>query len=407
MRVRRVVAFIAAGLPLALLGIAGGAKLIDTPEFARSLEDWQFIPPQSIPLISVAIPATEIFLAGAWLIGWRRPLCIALSIGLIAVFTVALVAHMALATAPDCGCLGLILQHEQSLASAEAGLVRNMTMIALLATALIAKPRPSSQEAGRRAPVSRREGSAVCRAGFTLIETILVVIIIALLLFLIAPSLTGARTAARRTASLAQLRSHAAVFATYGIDWADSLPYFTDPGATKTIVRYGRGGALALGFFEAHFAWNYPLADGYYDGQRHQGSFFVPTPWRGSSPFTDYYYPCAFIARPEYWRTPTRRDDGSQLRSTRFAEVHYPSRKSLLVARWPLLEMAEQSGVLGQPWHSTDFAAVDGSARSYQLSEIRPGEPTGDGSNAPGALHVVDFPPAMHTWGGVQGWDFP
>lgn len=66
------------------------------------------------------------------------------------------------------------------------------------------------------------------RAGFTLIETLVVVAIVALLVSIITPSLTRARAAARETACVANLRVWSAAFHLYASEHDGLLPHTDD-----------------------------------------------------------------------------------------------------------------------------------------------------------------------------------
>jgi prepilin-type N-terminal cleavage/methylation domain-containing protein len=83
------------------------------------------------------------------------------------------------------------------------------------------------------------------KTGFTLIELLVVVAIIAVLIAILLPSLGKARSQAKRSKCLANVRSIAVCFKTYYADWSSLLPYATTSGNwpnsywTKLLESYG------------------------------------------------------------------------------------------------------------------------------------------------------------------------
>lgn len=239
-----------------------------------------------------------------------------------------------------------------------------------------------------------RNGTRFPAGAFTLVESILVVLIVALLIALLIPSLGHVRQIAFKTASAANIRSHAAVMATYTNDFSEANPYLTDPHAQYTVFR-GGGINLTVGYFEVHAFWNIALADSYYNGSVSNRSFGTPGHSATSSEI-GYYYSCSFIARPEYWDPSTRSGVG-QWEVTRVHDVVFPGQKALLLDtyRWDS-KRAVTDGV----WQLGMF---DGSVRDG--AGDRPGYAKGDGPGSSGFYHNSDWPPTMHTLNGVRGRD--
>lgn len=246
-------------------------------------------------------------------------------------------------------------------------------------------------------------------AAFSLIELLVTIALVAVLVGLLLPSLSGVRRRGEDARSLANMRGHAAILNAYTSDWREMWPSPLHPDALTVIRNEGRGLVLEVEhYFFTHTIWNYALADMYYDGDPFHESFYPPRYPLGMGAatvrggVTPYHYACVFIAAPGYWRPETR--TGSQQWSPTFAhQVTFPSLKSLLVSFYPLAADLEIGRRSGGPL-STAAAAVDGSAAVWRLNLLLPGYPSGDGLQ-PHGMHAGDFPPAMHTLGGVSGRD--
>ncbi len=135
-------------------------------------------------------------------------------------------------------------------------------------------PRRRSAEPAVAGAAPSRHRPAVA---FTLIEIPVSIIIIAVLVAIIVPTLGFQRTANFDTKSIAFLKSHAATFSLYAADWKDRLPFFTDPSQPTTPVSNpARGFTVQASHFSSHFDWTVALADPYYEGDHHHESFFYP-----------------------------------------------------------------------------------------------------------------------------------
>lgn len=246
--------------------------------------------------------------------------------------------------------------------------------------------------------------------GFTLIETLLAVLIIALLLALLVPSMGSFRETARGAKSLANLRSHVAVFAHYTSDWRDAYPYFTYPQATRTVLRAEQAGVtVEVPYFWAFQYWNVALADRYYDGQPFHDSFYPPAYPDGTGTRelrfgpTPYHYACTFLARPEFWNPARRTYQKDQLGPNFTQDVLFPSQKFLFASSYPVRTMP---GNIVSYEMSSPLAVgfVDGAAAHLPANRCAPGYPNGDGSfNFP--MHQNSWPPGLHTLDGARGRD--
>lgn len=242
---------------------------------------------------------------------------------------------------------------------------------------------------------------AARRAGFTIIEVLVAVAVIAVLLAVSTVSLRQARGAARLAASLANIQSNAQVFHLYSSDFSDVFPYFTHGfGNGATLV----GGGIALGgvrYFDAHHTWPIALADGYFNGNATLKVFRTPRVADGLPLVlmeSDYLYGCVFIASAGFWN-PSTRTGPSQFGATRLSEVVYPDSKALLSEDPSRLPISESSLLV------TSFC--DGAARPTPRVQWRSGYERGDGPQfmAEGAVYFSAPPWPLHTVDGVRGRD--
>lgn len=237
-------------------------------------------------------------------------------------------------------------------------------------------------------------------------------LLIGILMSLLLPALGKTRDHARAIMSVSQLRGHGQIMSMYVGDWDDAWPWFTDPEATKTVIRcQERETSIEIRYFQSGNWWNYALADGYYEGNYDDESFYPPgmpesvatLGVRGGP--TPYAYGCAFIARPEFWH-PESRTGPNQWGYTRASEVLYPAKKVLLISDWPMITKLQD--IILPPLHTitipTEMCFVDGSAVSLPVAELKPGYEMGDGPFQ-GFVHLADYPFSAHTLGGVRGRD--
>lgn len=118
---------------LGVLFIAGIAKIIDVPEFARALLTWKYIPRGLVMPLAYGVPLSELGLGLLWFLRLGRRTAVLGAGMLLIVFTATYLYHtLDPGLPPDCGCLGRIIQYEAQ-QSAIGGLVlRNGGLLALL-----------------------------------------------------------------------------------------------------------------------------------------------------------------------------------------------------------------------------------------------------------------------------------
>lgn len=391
-----------------LVGASGLLKFIDLDEFRAVLKQWTLIPSAAIPWLTVIVPSIELMLAGAWwLAPTRRRLVAVLTLGLLGLFTFAYALQSSHTPALPCGCFGAIVP--DYVRNAEAAFVygRNGLLIALLVVGVNMSQGgtrrfrvPSStvtlEDVGSDRPPART-------SGFTLLETILVVAIVGIVVAMTLPSLSIVRLKGREIASQAQIRSHASMMLLYATDHRDAWPAYTYADATSSIIRFdGGSNYTSIGYFQMNNYWPVALADAYYDGRWADKSFRSPARRPGSDGYHDYYYPCVFIASPEYWNAATRSLPPSQLRGTRVSDVTFPDRKILL-----LDEQTRSIAWLDNPKQKVVTAQTDGRATSRAFSAFTPGFQSGDGVDLPQyfAAHRGGLYDFLHTIDGVRGLD--
>ncbi len=383
-----------AGAVLAFLGVTGVLKLLDVPAFHTSVISWG-IPEKIALVIAFVLPLGEILLLLAWCDRRHRRNAEIAALGLLAAFAVVLsVGLLAGRAPPNCGCLGLLERHAAWLSGTKFAIVRALALLALLATALIARPLIRGQ-------VGSGSTSRIAAArGFTLLEMMLTISCIALLIALLSPSLHRVRAGAMQTKTLTNLRSSAGILTQYTTDWREAFHAFTDPRATTTILRLADGRAVSIEiYFISGQLWTWALADRYLDSNPFPSFVFDAETWArtggpGGSPF---FMPCTYFAAPEYWN-PSTRTGPAQFRGVRVHEVVFPSGKSLLVNPAPFVAAPSARTLI-------PLAFADGRASAPPLAEIPAGYERGDGSSIPPALHLYDFYAAMHTIDGVRGRD--
>lgn len=241
------------------------------------------------------------------------------------------------------------------------------------------------------------------RAAMTLIETLIVIAVVAIIVSLTLPSLHGARVAAEDAVSLSNLRQHAAVIHAYSIDHDGFFPYLTDPEADTNIIRHD-GLTVVLKYFEVCAGWwHIPLAEAYYDGAYRSAVFVHPTTLReamGGSPGiqTWYFASQCFLADPLFYDEATHRGR-SQWRPVRLVETASPSKKGLFVN----YSFGLADGFRGR--ERVGCALTDGSATQVPYQSFIP-----PWRGGPGGLEGSDaqYPfPIIHTQHGVRGRDLP
>lgn len=239
-------------------------------------------------------------------------------------------------------------------------------------------------------------------SAFTVVELLVTITIIAVLLSLGAIVVQRVRWWGREAVTLSALRSHAQVMTTYCGDFGGAFPLLVKPEANPWLIFDGVSINYKTEYFVQTEYWAVGLARSYYGSVRPPGSLFQ-TPHDpdtlGDHLVPDYTYPCAFVAKAEYWDPSQRVYSRAQWGATYQSQVVFPSQKTLMVLK---------------PWtegHADEdqrsriaAAAVDGHAARHELNSDFI-YTQGDGYPLDGYYHMYG------KWGldtkvGVRGRDF-
>ena len=388
---------------------AAVGKFLDVAEFHRGLDGWDLLPEDARPFLAVAVPSAELLVSGLWLLGLSRRVSPLVMLGLLFFMTGVYLAHVVFAEPPRCNCLGELAAFRLGMDSARGVVVRNAVLMALLGVGILLRHPKACSVIRTRG--SKQWRSPTISGGFTLIETILTVALIGLLVVLAMPSLASVRTSARDVRALSDLRQHALTFNMYAGDFDEHLPFFADPRATETVIRFS-GGAVSFHYFSSSTFWPYALVDSYYDGIGLWSDIFrSPFARGGEVGDTLYVYSCTLIAAPAYWDLSTRMGR-QQFVPNRVSDVRYPSQKVLLSADpWT----ATSDNRVGFEHHDLArervlLASVAGDARKVRNDGLGPTVRSGDGGyglDVDWRHRVGWLPSGAHTLHGSLGRDLP
>ncbi len=229
--------------------------------------------------------------------------------------------------------------------------------------------------------------------GFSLVEVLVTISVIALLLTLMVPALRAVRKKGRESAILAGTRQHVSVLTLYTHDFKDSHPWAGTPDADgrNFLPLPASSEVFPSYYFQLSSTWTLLLA-GYYDGLWPHPSQRNPSGGRGAG----YQYSCAMLADPAYWH-PVSAGARRHLRATATHEVRYPDRKALLAGGIdvdPYPVWVRDGVILGFSEGSASFTPS-----SMLVEPLR----RGDGP-VPGVFHVRGFF-GLDTRAGILGID--
>ncbi len=383
----------------AFIFITGFAKLLDIEEFWGSLSGWSLIPRGIAGPLTFVVPILEVSIAGCFLAGLRRFHMGIVLIALLCIFQTAYIIEWMKGESPKCACLGILVRHWMFASLAKHVIIRNIVLIAMLGISIMRTQRATgdSRATQRRANVAER--------GFTLLETLVVCAMVAVLIAMTLPVLQRIRFSSRESRNLANLRSHTQLFITYTAVHRDSMPAFMDTKKPLTTLTTQSGLIATFPYFYASTGWNIALADELYDG--HWDSPTFTTPYSPGPPsMSQYQWSCSFLADPAYYNV-TRKHLPLQLRAVRIDEVLFPSAKVMLCAQRPFATRSVMSGA--SPTDHAHVSMVDGRAVSVVVNDTNPSVRGGDGHYPDwGSLSSEHFPGIFvgtHTVDGVRGRD--
>jgi prepilin-type N-terminal cleavage/methylation domain-containing protein len=235
--------------------------------------------------------------------------------------------------------------------------------------------------------------------GFTLIEMLVVISIIAIVLSLSFAGLARAKTISKQIRLDTLAAQHTAAMIAYSSEHRDSWPCLmppASPGVDLVIMER----VMHIEYFDQHWAWPAMMTPGTLGGTI--GHPMYTTCNRVRTRGNDFFYSPTFLTSPEYWTWGRRIVGSSQWRGTRADEVRFPSAKAIICCIHKLGnhrcggDFTERSATLGY---------VDGSAATISNWEGTSlgGYPGGVGRDDGGLLDIVF--PGMSTMEGVFGRD--
>jgi hypothetical protein len=116
--------FSATALSIVLVASAWG-KLRAPARFRAALDTFEAIPPSSIPILVIAVPGTELVVAGLQWVSALRPWIGGVAIAMLVAFTALLLHSLLSGEKADCGCFGTSAPEKVSWFS----IVRNVVLI--------------------------------------------------------------------------------------------------------------------------------------------------------------------------------------------------------------------------------------------------------------------------------------
>lgn len=234
--------------------------------------------------------------------------------------------------------------------------------------------------------------------GFSLMEVVLVVIIIAVLAALSMGLLSRSRGRALEMTTLSNLRSHATIFAMYTSDWRDSYPCPPEPeGSTYRLAVNGSHVTFDR-YFEFGSLWHVALADQYYAGNYRSAVFTCPEDEYPNH--LGFEYASCLYSRPEFWHWETR-EGPHQWKPVLSGDVLHPDRKGVLFTN----RMWHGLGNSYPPLLGNEFRIgfADASAGSFRIEDVASAYVRGEG-NWPGSVRKYAIQ-VHHTINGVRGAD--
>lgn len=390
------------GICMLLILLAAVAKLLTRADFEADLLSWNIASRPAREALSLAIPLTELFISLSWLTGIRRaPAIYAASLMLI-VFSAAYAQLWIQGRTPTCGCFGGFMRFQNTRAEAPFVMLRNASLIAgLLAPQILLSMRAHDSTGGNNGQNHEQNHQIPPKTGFTLIETLLSISLITILIALCVPSLTKFRDVAGHSRSIQTSGAFAKGFAAYTLDFRDSMPYFTDPKATYSVV-YHDGVGMQIEYFGTYYTWHIALGERSFGSLPTSTVYYAPQeqPRYGFGP-TSFWYSASFLADPAFWKMETRIGP-EQWRSTRHAEVVFPSSKAVILDgfHWFKDKFRDPENKR----KVTIMGFIDASAELLDPVEVIRGYPHGTGPWHGNAM--LTYPaPGMVTIDGVRGRD--
>jgi prepilin-type N-terminal cleavage/methylation domain-containing protein len=243
--------------------------------------------------------------------------------------------------------------------------------------------------------------------GFTLVELLVVIGIIALLIAILLPALSRAREQAKTAQCLSNLRQLATVYQLYANDWRDAIP-----------IGY-RDGSPWTGYYICESSTRYPLMGRLYDAGYFTSpeAFFCPSQtdprWQYNTPQNPWPPPAGggnhtrsgYTCRPTVaWVVPKDHNDQAWPKNQIWPKLSQMKNKAVL------------ADVVGIPMNAPDFTTVhhsslnvlygDRSARAVQKSAYEANQKLIQAQNtsgAPLALYIDETDPSKdNLWNNLD-----
>ena len=249
-------------------------------------------------------------------------------------------------------------------------------------------------------PGDRLDRAPVLRAGFSLIELLVVIGIIGVLVALIVPALWGVRSVGEKSITLANLRQTHTIFELYTQSYDETYPWYDGESYIPLSPPGEPGISIRPGYWDLSIYWPGLMHEiapwhehftTWLDG----GAQRKDPPWKdmtNSLEVTSFEYCRSFMARPRLWREGAT-DDPAFRNSVRVGDVQSPSAKVLLFDR----ELAHLRTEPDADRDQRPMVFADGHASEHRLSEAA----------RPVALPGWDEGQPLHdTPNGVRGRDY-
>lgn len=373
--------------------VTGVSKLVSIAAFQGAVDAIvsQALASSTLPLatvrqvVSIATPGVEVCLGGALIVYCRRPrIPAAMSALLLVAFSGLLGLLLTMDQPPSCGCLGSWeVFRTGAKEGAVIGLFRNAGLL-ILAVWLVA-------EGGSVVPPRGRVAGG--RAGFTLIEMLVVSAIIAGLIAILLPALSLAKRAGKTTGVLSAVQQSLTAIAQYSDSEAGFLPYLATPEHPEFgVFPEGEWEYGPPSYFRGQASlWPTALLD---HGIDLSGLQSFSRPEHGPERISTYVWLShAAVSRPEYWEGIDPPESPRMFSGVRFDEAVFPSAKGLLsYVGWT---NAEANTVTG--W---EVGMCDGSASVRSMAD-----PPLKVDGPYRKYGAIDWR-VLTTWGGIRGRDY-
>lgn len=246
--------------------------------------------------------------------------------------------------------------------------------------------------------------------GFTILELIVTVAIVALVVAITVPILGSVRGQGRQVRCISNSRECLQATMAYATDHDGQTPILADRSTDYTFENAG----YQLAYFDQSLHW--PMAmEGYLGSAGHVITQCPSSPTTyaltvdpgyaatmGGHP-AGYVMPSGFwlsramLARPAFWEPPFQVGNRALYRGARLSDVRYASDKGLMIERWafhrqprtrveelPAISLIDTPGQTGT--YTVSF--VDGHVATPDYESLKPGVDVHTGHDGPAVLHT-------------------